>query len=319
MPKLSDTALYNVAPTPDQLDLLLPKFTGVRIVDLRNHEYTPDAALRQIRTIKMILASCPLLKDLSIQINCDSLVRLSELDALEVGCQPNRDYPRLTDLTIQLTETCYDNNLEPVQNLLDSLCKLLRPSVRTVKSLEFRFGVDRLADDWNYNPWYWPPRENEGWPRLDLPQLEVISLELHLEELCAALMLSEYLNFDFAKIKQLKLPITEKYLDTRTEEDPILLASEFISEFPNVEIIQLWPLVDPTWVHGILTARKNSRLKALREVHILMDGITLLPGIAGVSPVMEAINEYRSKHDVKLYHIQNPCRFFQDTVVIFRF
>ncbi|KAK6345356.1 hypothetical protein TWF718_007274 [Orbilia javanica] len=202
-----------------QFGLLIPQFAALKKVDLRNHEYTSDAALRQIQTIRKILVSCPSLKDFSIQINCDSQVRLSELRELEIGYQydqPGQAYPRLTDLTIQITETCYDNNLEPAQNLLDTLCRLLNPSARTVKRLEFDFEVNRLADDWNYNPWYWPPREDQDWSKLDLPLVEAVCLSVRQDGL-SSLMISEYIHFDPAKVRKLRLNSAEKILDIADE------------------------------------------------------------------------------------------------------
>ncbi|KAF3131635.1 hypothetical protein TWF569_011083 [Orbilia oligospora] len=275
----------------NKIGSLLPRFTVLKTVDLRNHEYTPKAALRQMQTIQMILVSCPSLKDLSIQINCDSQVKLLELNTLEVERHPGQNYPRLTALTIQLTETCYDNNLEPVQNLLNSLCKLLHRSARTVKRLEFGFEVKRLVDDPYCSSWYtcWPPRESQNWVRLDLPLVEVACLDMRQGGL-SGLMISEYIHFDPTKVKTLRLTSAEKILDL-TKEESVLYASKYLAKFTNVEIIELWPLVDSTWVHG------SARFSLLLEV----------------------INKYGLQYQAQVLNTTNPCGLFQDVVVVFQF
>ncbi|KAK6500613.1 hypothetical protein TWF506_003382 [Arthrobotrys conoides] len=298
-----------------QLGQLLPKFTALKTVDLRNHEYTPDAALRQIQTIQTVLASCPSLKKLSIQINCDSQVKLLDLNTLENGYQLGQAYPRLVELTIQLTETCYDNNLEPAQKLLDSLCKLLYHSAKTVKRLEFGFEVKRLVDDWDYNPWYWPPRQTQNWPRLDLPLAEIVYLDMRQDGL-SGLMISEYIHFDPAKVKTLRLTSAEKILEL-TEEVSVMNAAGYLSKFTNVEVIELWPLVDSTWVHSVFAARRN--LGTLRELRVLIDGLCLLPGSARFSLLLEVINKYGLQYKAQVFNTTNPCGLFQDVVVVFQF
>ncbi|KAF3174419.1 hypothetical protein TWF225_009500 [Orbilia oligospora] len=296
---------------------LLPRFTALKTVDLRNHEYTPEAALRQMQTIQMILVSCPSLKDLSIQINCDSQVKLLELNTLEVERHPGQNYPRLTALTIQLTETCYDNNLEPVQDLLNSLCKLLHRSARTVKRLEFGFEVKRLVDDRYCSSWYtcWPPRESQNWVRLDLPLVEVACLDMRQGGL-SGLMISEYIHFDPTKVKTLRLTSAEKILDL-TKEESVLYASKYLAKFTNVEIIELWPLVDSTWVHGIFAARRS--IETLKELRVLIDGLCLLPGSARFSLLLEVINKYGLQYQAQVLNTTNPCGLFQDVVVVFQF
>ncbi|KAF3206576.1 hypothetical protein TWF106_000663 [Orbilia oligospora] len=294
---------------------LLPRFTALTTVDLRNHEYTPEAALRQIQTIQMILASCPSLKDLSIQINCDSQVKLLELNTLEAGHHPDQNYPRLTALIIQLTETCYDNNLEPVQNLLNSLCKLLHHSARTVKRLEFGFEVKRLVDDSDCSPWYWPLRGGQSWVRLDLPLVEAACLDMRQGGL-SGLMISEYIHFDPTKVKTLRLTNAEKILDLIKEES-VLYASKYLAKFTNVEVIEFWPLVDSTWLHGAFAARRS--IENLKELRVLIDGLCLLPGSVRFSLLLEVINKYGSQHKAQVLNTTNPCGLFQDVVVVVQF
>ncbi|KAK6528152.1 hypothetical protein TWF281_009403 [Arthrobotrys megalospora] len=207
---LSSSAFIHGELVSSQLDHLLPAFTGLKTIDLRNSRYgcTLADTRRQIQTIQAIVTTCRLLKTLFVEIMYDGRTGSLGIDELRIGDQSTPDYPRLTSLAIQLTEMFYNDSLEPVRCLLSSLCKLLHASARSLKWFQFGFLVTSHAAHWETAiPWYQLVlhRGGRGWPKLDLPMVETVSLDFGEDpEICECIF-SEYFCFDTTKVKRLML------------------------------------------------------------------------------------------------------------------